>query len=391
MDGNLLGGLGLNTGVTYKSLSNKYQDFGYPQAEILLGEQVFGSKDGQMIINDITVELTADVEASVAKFRIYNTFHFETGKFKYDEIKKQLALGQTVTIKLGYLEQLQTVFVGFVAEVCFGYDPSTIPYIEVTGMDVKGIMMANSYARQLTAKNYGDAVEEIFQKTAYERLKGGMAITSIQVTPTPDKKAGDGKASAITMEMVSESDYDFVVKAAKKWNYEFFTECGKVIFRKAKKGAKTIMAIGVNQGMESFQIRYSIASLVQNIEVRAMDAGTGKLIVSKQKLSNTISTGNKAKSVIKGSKRVYVDASVCSQQEADARAASLMEEMSYRLGELDCECIGMPELLPGYFVKVEGFGKPVDNAFYIQTVFHQFHSEYGYKTRIRGNAAEVKA
>ena len=380
----------VGSGITYDALSVKYQDFGYPQAEILFDGQSFAANNGQMIVNSIYVELTAGLEASIAKFRIYNVMNYKTGKFQYEQIKNQLILGAALTVQLGYLEKLTTVFVGFVAEVCFGFETSELPYIEVTGMDIKGIMMSNRYCNQLRAKNYGDAVEEILQKTAYEKLKGGMAITDTKVTPTPDKKANNGKASAVTMEMVAESDYDFVVKAAKKLNYEFFTDCGVVYFRKAKKGASTIMVLGANKGLESFQICYRITGLVQDIEARAMDAGSGKLIQSKQKFTNAISTGSKAKSIIKNSRLVYVDPSIGSQEEADVRAESLMESMSYRLGELNAEGIGIPELKPGNFVTVEGLGKPVDNRFYIQTVVHHYTNEHGYKTKIFGKAAELK-
>ena len=52
---------------------------------------------------------------------------------------------------------------------------------------------------------------------------GGVAVPGVPGTAT-DK----------TVEMVAESDYEFVVKAAKKYNYEFFVSGGNVYFRKAK-------------------------------------------------------------------------------------------------------------------------------------------------------------
>ena len=54
--------------------------------------------------------------------------------------------------------------------------------------------------------------------------------------------------------MVAESDYEFVVKAAKKHNFEFFTECGQVYFRKAKSDTSILMEIGPATGMHSFDV-----------------------------------------------------------------------------------------------------------------------------------------
>ena len=44
------------------------------------------------------------------------------------------------------------------------------------------------------------------------------------------------------------------------------------------------------------------------------------------KFNNTISTGSKAKNLVGKSSKVYVDASITSGEEAQARVASLMEK-----------------------------------------------------------------
>ncbi|MPM32724.1 hypothetical protein SDC9_79289 [bioreactor metagenome] len=374
--------------MTYDSLSNKYQGFSFPQAEIELNRTAFGVKNSHVVINEIHVENTCGFEASVGRFRIYNVYNAETGKFDYEALKKSLFLGAAMTIRLGYVDAMTTVFVGFVSSVDFCFEPDDMPYIEVVGMDVKGIMMASNYAKQLTAKSFGAAVREILNKTAYSNLKAGGGVTAVEVSDTPDSNAGENKAA--TIEMVSESDYEFVVKAAKKFNFEFFVDSGKVYFRKAKSDTASLMELGVGTGIVSFRIGYSLTGIVETVEARAMDPGTGKIITKKEKFSNNLSTSGKAKGLVGGSQKIYIDPSINSQQQADARVAYLMETMSYRLGTLDCECIGLPELAPGKFITVAGLGAPADNQFYLTTVTHSYRSETGYRTRILGKAAEVK-
>ena len=137
-------------------------------------------------------------------------------------------------------------------------------------------------------------------------------------------------------------------------------------------------------------IGYDITGLVETVEVRAMDPGTGKVIASKKKLSNNLSTGSLAKGLVSGSTKVYIDPTVTTQEQADARASYLAEDVSYRLGSLECVCPGLPDLAPGRFVKVTGLGVPVDNTFYVTSVVHDFRQDSGYQTRLTGKAAEVQ-
>jgi hypothetical protein len=378
-------------GPGFETLKKKYKDFYFPQALIELGGKEFKDKNGQMAVNDIDIELTSGYEASVATFRVYGVYRQESGKFEYDEIKKYVVLGNALTIKLGYAGTLETVFTGFVAGVNFVFSTGGMPYVEVTGMDVKGVMMSGSYAEQLVATSYGEAVREILRKTAYERLQDSSAITGVSVSDTPDKETGGNRgASSYTIEMSSESDYEFVVKAAKKFNFEFFTDRGKVYFRKAKSNAESLPTLSIKDGLVNFDIGYSITGVAETIEARSVDAGTGKIISSKLKFTNNLSVGSSAKKLISKSRHVYIDPTIVSKQHADARAASLLETMSYRLGSLNCDCVGLPELRPGRFLKIEGLGAPADNKFYITGVTHSISADTGYRTKLTGCANEVR-
>jgi hypothetical protein len=378
-------------GNSFDALKKKYKDFYYPQALIELGGKEFKDKSGEMAVNDISVELTSGYEASVASFRIYGAYSQTSGKFEYEELKKQVLLGNALTIKLGYLGALETVFTGFVAGVNFAYTEGDLPYVEVTGMDVKGVMMSGNYAEQLVATSYGEAVREILRKTAYDRLQSGSAITGVAVSDTPDKESGGNRgASAYTVEMASESDYEFVVKAAKRFNYEFFTDRGKVCFRKAKSGADELPELSAANGVINFDIGYSITGLAETVEARSVDAGTGKILSSTKKLTNNLSVGNYAKKLIAKSRHVYIDPTIVSKQHADARADSLLETMSYRLGSLSCDCIGLPELQPGRFLRITELGAPAENRFYITNVTHSMSADVGYRTRLVGCADSVK-
>ena len=381
--------------LTYDKLKSKYYEFANPRAKIELDGKEFAGENGDMIVNDIHIELVSGFEASIATFRIYNVYDAESGEFRYDEISEQIVLGKSVVISLGYLNKLEKVFVGFIAGVDFCYEgEGHLPYIEVSAMDIKGIMMGGSYASQCTTDHYSGAVKEIFNRTAYQNLKSGGGYTDCRVDETADKKTGGdkNKVSDYTVEMVSESDYDFVVKAAKKFNFEFFVDRGRIYFRKAKSNTTTLMTIGSGKGLRKFNVGYSLTGLVATVEARAMDAGQGKIITAKEKYpeaGKSISTGNQAKKLLGDGTKVYIDPTIKSQSQAEARAAALKEQMSYRLGNLEGTCVGLPDLVPGRFIKLSGLGGPTENRFYLTEVVHDFDDQRGFETRITGCANQV--
>ena len=376
----------------FKDLKTKYERFEYPFVFINIDGKDFSKNKAGLVVSDIEVELTSGYEASIASFCIYNSFDDEISNFRTEEVEKYICIGSGVEIAFGYGEEAQWVFSGFISKVNFFYEAGDAPGIRVTAMDVKGIMMASKYSRQLTATSYGEAVKEILEKGPYMGLTNSQIITSMEISDTPDKKAPsstESRASDRTIEMVAESDYEFVVKAAKKYNYEFFTDCGIVYFRKAKENAEILMEMGPADGLRNFDVEYDITGLVEVIKARGIDVSSGKVIESKKKFNQKISMGNKAKKLIKNSEKVYLDATITSQEEADSRVASLMEEMSYRFGSLQCSCIGIPELIPGNYWGLRSLGEPVDNYFYLTKVIHRLDSTRGYETILYGKTCKI--
>ena len=372
----------------YESLKEKYSSFMKPSIVIRVNDKELTDKKKGFPVGEVEVELTSGYEASVAEFSIFNVYDLIQNEFFYDEVSKYIFLGSKIEIEMGYRDITTLVFIGVITRVNFLYETEGIPCIRVTAMDVKGVMMSGSYDLQLKATNYADAVKEILKRTAYEKLRNSGIIQNITVDDTPDKRNSMGQendeASDKTIEMVAESDYEFVVKIGKRNNFEFFTECGNVIFRKAKSDTKILMEISPTMPLRNFDISYDITGIVEKVVVRGMDVSKAKVIKAEKKFSNSISQGNKAKAVIKGSQKVYIDSTLSSKEEAETRVESLMENMSYRYGTLRCELIGIPELQPGHFIRMFGLGTGPDNKFYLNRVKHVYDDEGRYHVELEG-------
>ncbi|MBQ4293595.1 MAG: hypothetical protein II754_02970, partial [Lachnospiraceae bacterium] len=193
-----------------------------------------------------------------------------------------------------------------------------------------------------------------------------------------------------TIEMVGESDYEFVVKAAKKFNYDFFVLGGEVVFRAAKSDPSIYMEIGPDDGLLELDVGYDITGFVEKIEVRNVDPGKGKLIKSKSSISNTV-TPIVSKTLYKGMSHIYIDPTASSDDDAGYRAKYLVENSSYHFGSMKAQMIGMPDLVPGKFYKIADMGDGVSNKYYVTNVRHHMMTTGDFKTTLTGIAATIES
>ena len=373
--------------LIYGDLFNDYGGFTDPKAIIQVGGKDISKNP--IVVNNIDVEITAGFEASIATFDIFNVFDRVKAQFEYESISKAIVIGATLKIYLGYAALVKEVFTGVITKITFAYEAGEAPHITVTGMDIKGLMMAGSYSKQLKAKTYSAAVKEILQKTAYSKMKSAGITPKLYITNTPDTPPPGTPNKNPNIEMVAESDYEFVVKAAKKFNFEFFTVGGDVYFRPAKCDTSVEINLSAAKGLFNCEVEYDITGLAETIEARGMDDGKGKVISANTKLNNKISSGSKAAGYIKGSQKVYIDPTIKSSSDATNRVNSLKEAISYRYGTFRGTTIGIPNLIPGAFIKLENMGAPVTNKFYIYSIHHRLNKADRFLTDIVGQAASL--
>lgn len=377
---------------SFKDLKDTYENFSDPIVLFEVGG-VDVAKKG-FAITEVEVSLTAGYEAGVATVYIGNVFDRVESSYKISDIKKVFLLGKTVELALGYGNTFRTVFKGFISQVGFTYMEKDMPLMRVTCMDIKGIMMNGNYNRQLTAKDYSGAVKEIFDKTNIKTLTDN-SIYNLKITDTPDHKQSSGgdkdDASPFAPEMVNETDYEFVVRAAKKFNYEFFCIGSTVYFRRARDTSGYLLELSPEWLIKSFDVDYNITGLVTELEVRGVNPDKGEVIVAKRKLSNKFSLGSKVKPLLKGTSFVLQDATVNSDEDAAYRLDYLQNNITSRFANLDVEFMGIPEIIPGRFMYTKALTSDINDTFYINKVTHRIQYEIGYTTRIEAFAQSISA
>ncbi len=419
----------------FEDLKETYKYFQSPLAEVWVDGEAISDNTSGVGVSELHIEMTCGYEASMATFMLYNVYDEVATQFRYDAVKNYIQLGSVVVIYMGYDNTVREVFRGFIAKVNYIYETDDMPGIRITAMDIKGIMMSNSYSKQFKAQSFSGAVKEIFRNEPYNTFfgkeakdavkeqaaggaaaPGGMAassgggekeekkkatflVTEATIQDTPDAKQSQGQQqgggeksnrqseTTHTIEMVGESDYEFIVKAAKKYNYEFYILGGNLQFRQAKKDTSTLMTLSPATMLQSVDVEYDITGLVNSVEVRNVDPGKGTILTTKK--TNTNKIGAKAKSVVKNLQRVFIDPTAESKDETGHRAAYLLEDMVYRFGTLRATIVGLPELVPGKFINLENLGTTVSNTYYIMNVIHVMSRDGQYRTEIIGKAAKV--
>ena len=407
-----------------KKLREKYEDFNSPLVSVEVEGKKISREEHGVRVTDCEVELTSGYEAAIAEVSIVGAYNGD--EFDIQKIKNVIAMGSSIRVSYGYGASVREVFRGFIARVNFVIPKSTydMPYIKITAMDIKGNMMANRHSKRLNSKYFSDAVKEVIEANPFYDYKDEQQknFTTLVIDNTPDKPEGSGdagegagggipgagaaggglpggggagggaegeKADDVRVEMVEESDYEFIVKAAKKFNFEFFTVGGTLYFIKAKKNEDILMELTPGEVVRSLDVGYDITGLVGQVEVRNVDSDKGSFVGKTQKLNGKISIGNKAKPLITNQALVYIDPTAQDKESAGYRAEFLSSRASYKLGNLQANTIGLPELIPGRFVEIKGAGVPVNNTFYITRVKHVLYKSE-YTTEIEGCAKEIK-
>ncbi len=379
----------------YSKLSDAYDDFEFPIVRLTVdGKEL--SKEENLMVTGLDVDLTSGYEASVATITLAGSYNADSKSFDVEKTKKYMLLGSSIIIATGYGNVSREIFRGFIARVHFIIPPSIedeIPSVEVTAMDAKGLMMANRHSKRLKAKFYSDAVKEVLETNTFLSQKDEMGkdFTVLNITDTPDKQEGQGESGTTDrrVEMVEESDYEFIVKAAKKFNFEFFIVGGNLYFIEAKKNTTPLIVLSPGCGVGALDIGYDISGIVRSVEVRNINMEDGKFLGNTKKTTTKISLGNKAKPLVEKQSLVYIDPTARSKDDAGYRAQYLMDTIDYRFGSISASFTGLPEMVPGRFVTLSGFGEPLDNDFYLRRVRHMIGND-SYRIQIEGVANSIK-
>lgn len=350
--------------TTYSVLEKKYNNFKAPSCEIKVGStKLLSGKD--LFISELEVELTSGFEASGCRFEICAVYNPEKSDFSSDV--SCLAIGEKLEIEVGYVKR-ESVFNGYISDIKYSFSGSSIS-ITVLGMDAKGALMKSRRMEFFTEKTANAIVNKILGESPVSNYISGKVVDSCSEDEVP-------------LRSHQMTDYELIVEQAQKNGFEFFILQGKAYFRKRKKVKSSIMTLEPGEALISANVTYSGQKLVNEFEIRSIDQEKGEMISGSASISGSF---GKSKSKLLGkSKQIFYEPGVKDANEAKARATARAEEAAESFGELTANMVGIPEIVPGRFIKVKKLADAVNGSYYINYVRHII-DEGGFYTEIRAS------
>lgn len=356
----------------FKSLEKKYDNFSAPAVEVVIGStKLVSTKD--LSISSVEVELTSGYEASGCVFVISGAYDMEKTDFVKDVSCVQI--GEKVEVSVGYV-RLESVFKGYINQIeyIYGMDSEGIE-IRVECMDAKGLLMKNRRLEFFTEQSADAVVKKILSEAPVSSYLSGKEIDTC-------------KKEDIPLRSHMMTDYDLITEQASKQGYEFFIIQGKAYFRKKQKVTSTLMKLSPQDGIMNARLAFSGQQLAKKVEIRSIDEENGKQISGIATISGKFSKGSTANQMLGNSTQIYYEPAVKDANEAKSRAQARMEAIADQFGELECECVGMPELCPGRFIEIDKMSSEANRKFYIRYVRH-IVDESGYRTFFRAGVSSL--
>ncbi len=340
----------------YESLQKKYKNFTTPALKFKIGgTDVVQKKEVRILSAEVTLSLNS---AGSARIVLGSCYDYKNGSFE-KSVKDLAVLGKEVEVSLGYVSSFQKVFKGFLASVEMTLDADEGITAEFTALDVRWLMMTDNFrCREHAVKNYSDAVQDIMKR--YKKL------CSVKIDATKENFE-DGSISQRA------SDYDFIIKdliQSGRTDREFFVVADKAYFRKPRSVSQPIMTLSVGGGLVRFSRKASYEN--QKITVMGYDPVSGKRVEG----TAASKAMDRQTDVLGGpGERLVTDLSCTSSAQAKERAETLAAAFLARRQKADAVCVGLPEIIPGRFLRLSRVDSVMNQKYYITQVTHTLDSE----------------
>jgi Bacteriophage probable baseplate hub protein len=288
------------------------------------------------------------------------------------------SLGNVVEIKLGYVDDLETLLIGEITALEPEFAMNRRPSLTVRGYDRRHRLLRGSKTRTfLTQKD-----SEIASKIASE-----ASLTA---------QAEDSGTVHDYVLQANQTDLDFLCQRASRIQYEVVVEDKTLFFRPVGNAQSEVLTISMNDDLLEFSPRLSSAGQATEVSVLGWSPKDKEDLVGQSKAGDEVSTMGGQSSGAALAKEAFGAAvellgayPVATQAEADQLAKARLNQLVLELISGDGVCYGRTDLRSGEVIKIEGVGTRFSGQYYVTSAVHSYSSQDGYKTRftVRRNAS----
>lgn len=340
---------------TYAELAKAYQDFIAPAVAVYVDnkkQNVIAEKG--IAIDNIQVTLSATQTAGLS-FQIVNAFDLETQKFNVD-VSSLFSTGTIIEAALGYGSNLTSVFKGYVTDYKTSYQ--TVPVVFVTAVDVRKLLKQNKRKKySYKDKTYSEIFKEIME--SYSGL-----YSTLHIDATSDK-----------VELLQNgSDYDFIMdELCTKAKRDFFIVGADVYFKKIEETAASFLELEWGKNLVSFQSGNSYCN-------KQFNAYSVQDNCTRNEVTGQVKTKADTPSLKSGMQIEELELGEnLSRQDLENYVKKRIAEEKKKLKTAGGSLIGLPELVPGRYIKISGVASQDAGDYYITEVSHDFGGD-GFST-----------
>ncbi|THF73386.1 phage late control D family protein [Cohnella fermenti] len=355
---------------TFEDLENKYREFIAPAFKIAVDGSDLG-REG-MAITDLSVETTVADKSDVVRFTINNAY--DPIKRDFEWFNKNVKLGSTLEVQLGYTDQLTPVFFGYVTAIDARFPREGTPQLLVTAMDLSFKMMRGRGVRNYVDIKISDIVKQI-----------GMEYGAVSFV------IDETKATCPSFLKKPDNDYQFLNELARTLSYDFFVVGKTLYFRQKNKNKTPLMTLSWGKTLMAFNVEMNLAEQVSKVVVRSWDPKEAKVTVGQAttitKLGSNSTTGADLLQKMGSGFEETLFVNAIDQQDAKTKAEAALSERAMKLVSGEGECIGLPEIRAGRYITLDGLGSRLNQPYYIVSATHTIDGD-GYITQfqVEGNA-----
>lgn len=348
----------MDTGsYTYKALSKKYDQFLAPSFEIKVGSTELVS--GHVNVRNLEVEINADGTAGGCSFTIEGEFDVKTKKWN-NALLSTIKVGEKLLVSGGYVKRKE-LFYGYVDDYSIDYPEDGPPRITVTGLDGLGFLMSLCEPIYAGQRKANEVVQTILNKS----VSAGFA-----------KKVTVGALSGFETPIIKEhvDHWKFLNTLAARYGATLAVIDGEMIFDTVLTSTSPLIKLTMGVGLHNFQKRVSLAKQVGKVEVWGRDVNQKPI----KGVASSVSVGGKGKSaaeLVSGLKNAVLreyNEYARTQEECKKLAENRLNGIAMGFVSGYGSCIGLPELIPGRYIEIDGADQQINGIYFVSKVRHIF-------------------
>jgi phage protein D len=287
--------------------------------------------------------------------------------------------GNSVTIKLGYVDALEQVFDGEVTRVTPDFPEQETPTITIEG---------HSRLHWLRGATRTRTFQDVKDSDIASQIAGEAGLQAdVEATTTTHPY----------VMQVNQSDFDFLLERARRIRYTLLVQGKTLVFRKPADGKPKTYTLIWGDPQRAFEPDQQTLPLLRfrptldatapaaTVTVRGQDPSTREAIVGtgtggdEDDQSGTSGAQVAKKAFTRPNDAAVVDLPVVSQAEADEIAKALFNHRTLRLVTGTGACIGMPAVRAGIVMELDGLGPRFGGAYLVTRSTHRL-DDTGYQT-----------